>query len=258
MEGRYKIFVPRDFSSISLGANEVADAIKEEAERRGISLELVRNGSRGIYWLEPLVEVQTQEGRVGFRNVSLHDVPSLLASLIGNNNKNHPLYIGPVDELEYLKRQVRLTFERVGLIDPLSIDEYIKYKGFLALKKALDMKPEDIINEIKRSGLRGRGGAGFPTGIKWETVLKTPSEEKYIVCNADEGDSGTFSDRMIMECDPFLLIEAMTIAGLAVGARRGYIYLRSEYPLAKEVLQEAINIACDRGYLGDDIMRKKF
>lgn len=254
MEGKYKIFVPRDFSSISLGADEVADAIKEEAERRGISLELVRNGSRGIYWLEPLVEVQTQEGRVGFRNVSLHDVPSLLDSLIGNNNKNHPLYIGPVDELEYLKRQVRLTFERVGLIDPLSIDEYIKYKGFLALKKALDMKPEDIINEIKRSGLRGRGGAGFPTGIKWETVLKTPSEEKYVVCNADEGDSGTFSDRMIMECDPFLLIEAMTIAGLAVGARRGYIYLRSEYPLAKEVLQEAINIACDRGYLGDDIM----
>ncbi|MEZ0361863.1 MAG: NADH-quinone oxidoreductase subunit NuoF [Hydrogenobacter sp.] len=252
MESKHKVFVPRDFSSLSMGADEVADAIRNEAKRRGIKLDLVRNGSRGMYWLEPLVEVQTSGGRIGYRNVSPEEVPSIFDAFL--DNKNHPLYIGFVDEIDYLKRQTRLTFERVGLIDPLSIDEYVQHGGFSALKKALSMESKDIINEIKMSGLRGRGGAGFPTGVKWETVFKTPSDEKYVVCNADEGDSGTFSDRMIMECDPFLLIEGMIIAGLAVGAKEGYIYLRSEYPLARNVLQKAIDTAYERGYLGKDIM----
>jgi len=254
MKGKYRIFIPRDFSSSSLGADEVSVVIEKEARKRGINIEIVRNGSRGMYWLEPLVEVETQQGRVGYRNVSTKDVSSLFNAEFFKGNGNHSLYVGFVEEVDYIKRQTRLTFERVGIIDPVSIDDYIKHNGFLALKKALEMRPEDIINEIKISGLRGRGGAGFPTGIKWETVFKTPSEVKYVVCNADEGDSGTFSDRMIMECDPYLLIEGMIIAGLAVGAQEGYIYLRSEYSLAKEVLQKAINIAYERGYLGKDIM----
>lgn len=252
MARKYKVYVPKDFSSVAMGADEVAEAISLEAMRRGISIELIRNGSRGMYWLEPLVEVSTDKGRIGYGPVSPQDVPSLFDAgfLLGGI---HRLYLGIVDELPYLKRQTRLTFERVGIIDPLSLDDYVSHGGFRALLKALEMHPEDIINEVKKSGLRGRGGAGFPTGIKWETVYKTKSDKKYVVCNADEGDSGTFSDRMIMECDPFCLIEGMTIAGIAVGADEGYIYLRSEYPLAKEILQRAINIAYEKGYLGDNI-----
>src|SRR5262249_9362854 len=154
------------------------------------------------------------------------------------------------EEIPYLKNQERLTFARVGVIDPLSLDEYAAHGGYRGLKSALAMESSAAVQAVIDSGLRGRGGAGFPTGIKWKTVLGAKADQKYIVCNADEGDSGTYSDRMIMEGDPFVLIEGMTIAGVAVGATRGYIYVRSEYPYAEATLVEAIAIAREKGYLG--------
>ncbi|MCP1327397.1 NADH-ubiquinone oxidoreductase-F iron-sulfur binding region domain-containing protein, partial [Halomonas sp. 707D4] len=185
--------------------------------------------------------------------VTPSDVPGLLDSGLLEGCISHPLALGPVDEIDYLARQQRLTFARIGVTDPLSLDDYRAHRGFVGLEAALTLSAQAIVDEVKASGLRGRGGAAFPTGIKWQTVLDAPAEQKYIVCNADEGDSGTFADRLAMECDPYMLIEGMTIAGLAVGATQGYIYLRSEYPLAKEILDEAILRAEAEGYLGDDI-----
>lgn len=254
MNKLFKVYVPRDFSSVSVGSDEVAEEIVNQAKKRNLDIEVIRNGSRGAYWLEPLVEVETEKGRVGYRNISIDDVESLFESKFYFGSQNHEKYVGLVEDLDFFKNQTRITFERVGLVDPLSIKDYQSNGGFLGLKKAISMKSEEIVEEIKKSGLRGRGGAGFPTGIKWETVFKTDSDKKYIVCNADEGDSGTFSDRMIMESDPFLLIEGMVIAGLAVGADEGYIYLRSEYPLAKEVLTKAIDLAYKNRYLGKNIL----
>jgi formate dehydrogenase iron-sulfur subunit len=169
------------------------------------------------------------------------------------NGEAHPLNLGLTDEIEWLKKQERLTFARVGITDPVSLEDYVAHDGYKGLKNALAMSGAEIVKEVTDSGLRGRGGAAFPTGIKWNTVLNAPADQKYIVCNADEGDSGTYSDRMIMEGDPLVLVEGMTIAGLAVGARQGYIYLRSEYPDALVTLNEAIANAYQAGYLGDDI-----
>jgi formate dehydrogenase iron-sulfur subunit len=247
-----KIYVPCDSSAISLGANRVADAVIQEAEKRGIDIEVVRNGSRGMYWLEPLLEVDTPEGRIAYGPVQTSDVPSLFDADFISGGK-HPLALGLTEELAYFKKQQRLTFARVGKTNPISLEDYIAHDGYCGLQNALNMAQADIVKAVTDSGLRGRGGAAFPTGIKWNTVLNTPSDQKYIVCNADEGDSGTFSDRMVMEGDPFVLIEGMTIAGIAVGATQGYIYLRVEYPHAHQALNSAIQIAYENGYLGDDI-----
>jgi formate dehydrogenase iron-sulfur subunit len=247
------VYVPRDSGALSLGAEQVAAAIRAEAAKRNIHCDLVRNGSRGMYWLEPLVEVATEQGRIAYGPVRVRDVSSLFEAdfLRGGS---HPLRLGPTDDIPYFKKQERLTFARVGTTDPVSLEDYLAYEGYRGLRRALDMTPSAIVDEVTTSGLRGRGGAAFPTGIKWRTVLNAPSDVKYIVCNADEGDSGTFSDRMIMEGDPFVLIEGMTIAGLAVGATRGYIYLRVEYPHAHRALSEAIEAAYRSGYLGKDIL----
>ncbi|KRP06363.1 MAG: formate dehydrogenase, partial [Methylophilales bacterium BACL14 MAG-120920-bin58] len=234
-------------------ANDVFEAISAEAQKRQINLNIVRNGSRGLFWLEPLVEVETEKGRVAFGPVSTDDVEKLFDNefFLGREGE---LFLGLTDELSWLKNQERLTFARVGITDPLDIADYEKHSGFKGLKNAIKLEPQLIVKEVADSGLRGRGGAAFPTGIKWQTVLDTPSKTKYIVCNADEGDSGTFSDRMIMEDDPFVLIEGMIIAGMAVGAEYGYIYLRSEYPDAQHVLNKAIKIAKEKGYLGSNIL----
>ena len=247
------VFVPCDSSAVSIGADRVAAAIAKEAEQRGIALNLVRNGSRGLYWLETLVEVATEQGRVAYGPVQASDVASLFAAdfLTG---QPHPLYLGLTEELPYLKKQQRLTFARIGITNPISLDDYLAHDGYRGLNNALKQSQAEIVKAVTDSGLRGRGGAAFPTGIKWNTVLNTPSEQKYIICNADEGDSGTFSDRMVMEGDPFVLIEGMTIAGLAVGANQGYIYLRVEYPHAHKALNAAIAAAYAAGYLGDDIL----
>ena len=248
-----KIYIPRDSSALAVGAEKVAATVALEAKARGLDVEMIRNGSRGLYWLETMIEVATEQGRVAYGPVKVKDVASLFdADFI--HGKPHPLYLGFTEEIEWLKKQQRLTFARVGITDPVSLEDYLAHDGYRGLKNALKLSGADIVKIVTDSGLRGRGGAAFPTGIKWNTVLGCESEQKYIVCNADEGDSGTYSDRMIMEGDPFVLIEGMTIAAVAVGATQGYIYLRSEYPHALAVLNEAIEVANKAAYLGANIL----
>lgn len=253
------VYVPCDSAALCLGADKVAARIAEEAKKRNININLVRNGSRGLFWLEPLVEISTDKGRIAYGPVQTKDVSSLFDAdfLTGGA---HPLLLGLTEEIAYLKKQERLTFARVGITDPVNLDDYLANDGYRGLKNALAMTGADIVKHVTDSGLRGRGGAAFPTGIKWNTVLNTASEQKYVICNADEGDSGTYSDRMIMEGDPFVLIEGMTIAGIAVGATQGYIYLRCEYPHSQVALSTAIAKAYEAGYLGDNILGsgKKF
>ncbi|CAO3308186.1 NADH-quinone oxidoreductase subunit NuoF [Pseudomonas asiatica] len=249
-----KIFVPCDTTALAMGADEVAARISAEACARGVEVELVRNGSRGLFWLEPMVEVETPIGRVAYGSVEERDVACLFDAGLLEGKSGHPRALGLTEEIPFFKKQQRLTFARAGITDPLSIDDYRAHDGFNGLENALKLESQAIIDEVKASGLRGRGGAAFPTGIKWQTVLDAPAEQKYIVCNADEGDSGTFADRLVMECDPYMLIEGMTIAGLAVGATQGYIYLRSEYPVAHRILDEAIARAEATNYLGDNIL----
>ena len=228
------------------------ESVAAEIAARRLNATVVRNGSRGMFWLEPLVEVETPQGRIAYGPVSVDSVAGLFdAGFL--EGKPHALCLGPTEEIPFLKRQERLTFARCGITDPLSLSDYVSHGGYRGLERALKLMPETIVEEVTNSGLRGRGGAGFPTGIKWRTVLNTPSDQKYIVCNADEGDSGTYADRMIMEGDPFVLIEGMTIAGIAVGATSGYIYVRSEYPHAFRTLQRAIAIAYEKGYLGESV-----
>jgi len=247
MSGSVRVFVPRETAAVSMGAHDVAEKIAALD-----NVEVVRNGSWGMSWLEPLVEVEVDGERIGYGPVLPGDVDSLVEAGFLDGGE-HALKLGPVGEIPYLKNQERWTFRRCGLIDPLSVDEFRANGGFDGLQKALDAGPEHVLEQIKASGLRGRGGAGFPTGIKWQTVADTEGEQKYIACNADEGDSGTFSDRILMESDPLTLIEGMIIAGLAVGADKGYIYLRSEYPLTRRVFAKALDAARAAGWLGDDI-----
>jgi len=247
-----KIYVPRDAAALSMGADAVVKAIVAEAKKKNADVEIVRNGSRGMLWLEPMVEVETPKGRVAYGPVKPADVPALFKAGFLTGEK-HKLCHGLTEEIPYFKNQERLTFARCGLIDPLSIEDYRAHGGFEGLSKAINMAPIDIVNEVTTSGLRGRGGAGFPTGIKWKTVHDAKADQKYICCNADEGDSGTFADRMLMEGDPFCLIEGMTIAGIAVGATKGYIYVRSEYPHAVATLREAIRVATQANWLGRTI-----
>jgi formate dehydrogenase iron-sulfur subunit len=247
-----RIFISRDSGALCVGADELARAFHMAFEQRGLDVEIVRTGSRGMYWLEPLVEVATDKGRVGYGPVRVADIEGLLdASMLGG--ESHRLGIGVVDEFPWLKRQTRLTFKNCGIVDPCSLGDYRAHGGYKGLEKAIAVGPKAVVEEVIASGLRGRGGAGFPTGIKWRTVADTPPQQKYIVCNADEGDSGTFADRMIMEGDPFVLIEGMTIAGVAAGATYGYIYIRSEYPDAIEAMEAAIREARNGGMLGRGI-----
>ncbi|WP_249730065.1 MULTISPECIES: formate dehydrogenase beta subunit [unclassified Chelatococcus] len=296
-----RIFVPGDSGALAVGADEVAAAIAAEAGKQGLAVTLVRNGSRGLYWLEPLVEVETPAGRIAFGPVTPDEVQELVAGLasapadpsppgegpprsggggVGASPEephpsqsfaripsplegrdraaapftSHPLYLGPTEDISFLKRQTRFTFARCGVIDPLSLEDYRAAGGLKGLQAALALTPETIVDQVTQAGLRGRGGAGFPTGIKWKTVLAAEGPRKFVVTNADEGDSGTFADRMLMEGDPFVLIEGMIIAGLAVGASHGYIYSRSEYPHANRVMEKALAIAESAGLLGMDIL----
>ena len=239
-------YIPQDTTALALGAESVARALQTAG------VEPVRNGSRGMFWLEPLLEVDTEEGRIGFGPVSSKDIPSILDAL-ETDASSHDLYLGQVEQIDYLASQQRLTYARAGLGDPVCLDNYQALNGFKGLKTALAMTGQQIVDQVKDSGLRGRGGAAFPAGIKWQTVLNCEAEQKYIVCNADEGDSGTFADRLVMESDPYQLIEGMAIAGLAVGATQGYIYLRSEYPVAHKLLDIAIERAEAANFLGDNI-----
>lgn len=245
------IYLPCDTTVLSLGANKVAAEL--EAQCNDETIKLIRNGSRGLFWLEPMLEVETAQGRMAYGPVQPKDVSDLLAQGLLQGGTSHPLCLGLAEEIPAIKNQQRLTFARVGIVDPVSVESYCQQGGFNGLKRALAVSSQDLVDEVKKSGLRGRGGAAFPTGIKWQTVLDTQADQKYIVCNADEGDSGTFADRMLMEGDPMCLIEGMVIAGLAVGATQGYIYLREEYPQAHAILNQAISACESAGFLGADI-----
>jgi formate dehydrogenase iron-sulfur subunit len=238
------LYLSCDSLARAVGADEVALALASQ--------DLQRTSSRGLYWLEPLLEVDTPQGRIGFGPLTIADVPSVLDALHSDPSL-HPLALGLVEELPYLKTQQRLLFARAGITQPLSLDDYRAHGGFEGLTRAIAVGGEQTATEVFDSGLRGRGGAAFPAGIKWRTVRATQAAQKYIVCNADEGDSGTFADRMLMEGDPFLLIEGMAIAGITVGATYGYIYVRSEYPDAVATLRQALNIARTAGYLGANV-----
>jgi formate dehydrogenase iron-sulfur subunit len=242
-----KVYVPRDAMARALGADAVAAALAAAAQARGLPLTLIRNGSRGMAWLEPLVEVETPAGRIAYGPAAPEDAGAIL-------DGSSALALGPTEAIPFLARQTRLTFARVGVTDPLSLADYEAHGGLSGLGRALGLGGDALIDEIKTSGLRGRGGAGFPTGIKWETVRRAPGAQKYVVCNADEGDSGTFADRMLMEGDPFCLIEGMAICGLAVGATKGYVYIRSEYPDAIKVMSAALRLARARGLLGPALL----
>lgn len=241
-----RIYVPCDSAAKAVGADAVVDAIMAEAAARGVDVQIIRNGTRGMIWLEPLVEVETDAGRMGFGPMTVADVAQVF--------DGGSLALGLVDDLDWMQRQTRLTFARCGITDPLDLADYEAHGGLFGLRRALTMTDAECVEEVKQSGLRGRGGAGFPTGIKWETVRAAQADQKYIVCNADEGDSGTFADRMIMEGDPFTLIEGMAIAGIAVGATKGYVYLRSEYPDAIAMMTRAVEIAREAGVLGGDVL----
>ncbi|NNM05058.1 MAG: NADH-quinone oxidoreductase subunit NuoF [Gemmatimonadetes bacterium] len=252
-----KVFVPRETAALSVGANGVAREIEAHAKGAGESIRLIRNGSWGVSWLEPLVEVEVDGTRIAYGNVTAHDVTNMFESGFLQGGE-HIKRLGPTHEIPYLADQDRWSFLRCGAIDPLSVEDFQAHNGFTGLEKALAEGPEFVLEAVLKSGLRGRGGAAFPTGIKWRTVADARSDQKYIACNADEGDSGTFSDRILMEGDPMSLFEGMAIAGYAVGAGKGYIYLRSEYPLTYRVLLEALDGARSAGWLGTDIQGSGF
>ncbi len=230
-----RIFIPNDSAALAVGAEAVARAVLLEAAQRSLVIDIVRTGSRGLHWLEPLIEVETPEGRVGYGPLVPGDIDATLLQ-----GGAHAKCIGVVDDHPWLKRQTRVTFARCGIVDPLSLKDY---GGMRGLSRARELGPAASIAAVTASGLRGRGGAGFPTGIKWKTAADASGDRKYIICNADEGDSGTFADRMIMEGDPFALIEGMAIAGFAVGARKGFVYSRSEYPHANVTFAKALSVA---------------
>lgn len=250
-------YVPRDSGALALGAEKVAKMLENEITARKLDAKIIRNGSRGMYWLEPMVEVETSGGRVAYGPVKASDVAALLDGGLAEG-RVHPLWLGLTEHLPFLSKQTRLTFARCGITDPVSLDDYRAHDGLKGLQNALTLSRAEIVAQVTESGLRGRGGAGFPTGIKWKTVLDTLAPQKYIVCNADEGDSGTFADRMIMEGDPFVLIEGMAIAGIAVEATKGYIYIRSEYPHAIAVMNEAIEVARKAGVLGASVLGSSY
>ncbi len=238
------VWIPKDAAAVSVGADEVAAAFT------AAGLPVRRNGSRGMLWLEPLVEVEVDGKRIGYPNARPEDVDAIAYGTAES--------IGVVDEHPWLASQRRVTFARVGVVDPTSPTSYAEHGGWAGLRRALTLTPEEVVAEVTASGLRGRGGAGFPAGIKWKTVHDLDSDQKFVCCNFDEGDSGTFADRMLAEGDPFTLIEGMTIAAYAVGATEGYIYIRSEYPHAVAALRSAIEATYTNGWLGHRIQGEDF
>ena len=243
-----RVYVPGDAAAVAVGADAVAEALAGEAARLPVPITIIRNGSRGLFWLETLVEVETQDGRIGYGPIAASEVAELVAAGLFEGGP-HAKRLGRPEDLPFLARQTRLTFARCGVTDPQSLGDYRAHGGLKGLERARVLGRFGILDELTASGLRGRGGAGFPTGTKWRTVAEAVADRKFIVCNADEGDSGTYADRMIMEGDPFLLIEGMIIAALAVQASYGYIYVRSEYPHAIAALKRAITTARDAGLL---------
>jgi formate dehydrogenase iron-sulfur subunit len=257
MSDAIRIYVPRDAAAVSLGADDVADRLAAAAKKNETAIDIIRNGSWGMTWLEPMVEIDSNSQRIAYGPVTPGDVDDLVAAGFFDA-ADHDLKLGPTADIDWLKDQDRWTFRRCGLIDPLSINDYLANGGFEGLKIAFEKGASHVLQEVTASGLRGRGGAGFPTGIKWQTVADAEGDQKYIACNADEGDSGTYSDRILMESDPLMLIEGMLIAGFAVGANKAYVYLRAEYPLTRQIFSKALALARDNGWLGKNIQGSGF
>ena len=251
MNPSLRLYLPGDSAAVSVGADEIADCLHAQAKKRGLNIEVVRTGTRGMLWLEPLLEVDNGGERYAFGPITPDQVPALFDEAFSNS---HACALGPLNDLDWMREQTRWMYRRCGQIDPLDLDDYRANGGLDGLTKALAQTPDQIIETVTTSGLRGRGGAGFPAGIKWKTAAGIDADQKYICCNADEGDSGTFADRILMEGDPSLIIEGMVIAGLAVGATKGFIYIRSEYPAAISRMRDAITLWQEAGLLGDDIM----
>ena len=220
-----RLYLSNDTSSQAAGANRLAEQLKARTD-----VQLIRTSSRGAFFLEPMIERDSPAGRVAWCNVTSEDLPNVIAGTGGI----------PVDALPYLAKQTRYTFKNFGITEPLALVEYQSRGGFKGLEAALAMRAEAIIQELKVSRLRGRGGAAFPVWTKWEAALRAPGDDKYVVVNADEGDAGTYCDRMVMEGDPFRLIEGMLICAHAIGASKGYIYCRQEYPAAARAIRVAV------------------
>ena len=254
-----KVLVCMGTSGISAGAKEVAKAFEKEIKNHRLEekFEIIRVGDRGLF-RDVLVDIiEPGQDRVIYEYVKPVDVNKIVKSHLVDGNPVRELLAGK-DYEQFFSNQMRVVLVNCGEINPEEIDEYIKVGGYDAAKKALKMKPASIIDQIKKSGLRGRGGAGFPTGIKWEFCRKAKGETKYIVCNADEGDPGAFMDRSILEGDPHSVIEGMIICAYAIGANEGYIYCRAEYPLAVKRLNIAIDQAIKKRFLGKNIFGSNF
>lgn len=268
-----KIIVGMGTCGIAAGARDTLEAIREELEKAGVDAALTQTGCIGMCEQEPLVDVQLPgEDRITYGKVTRTDAVRIVREhVLGKTvvaekaiaafgeGSREDSRIPTYNDLEFYNKQRRIVLANCGLINPESIEEYIASGGYEACAKALiSMTPEEVIAEIKNSGLRGRGGAGFPTGLKWELTRKTPSDKKYVICNADEGDPGAFMDRSLLEGDPHRVIEGMIIAAYAIGANEGYIYVRAEYPLAIRRLQIAIEQAKAYGFIGNDLFGSGF
>jgi NADH:ubiquinone oxidoreductase subunit F (NADH-binding)/NAD-dependent dihydropyrimidine dehydrogenase PreA subunit/(2Fe-2S) ferredoxin len=267
---RPRILIGAVTCGCAAGALDVRSAFEKELNKSKIKADLYEVGCLGMCYAEPLVEIGLTDGRrVLYNNVTEEMVPELIRDFIKKGNPRPDLAlanfghasidgISPFSEHPMIKGQVRIVLRNAGIIDPTNVDHYIARNGYSGLAKALGMSPEEVIEEIKCSGLRGRGGAGFPTGIKWDFARKAPGRVKYVICNADEGDPGAFMDRSVLESDPHAMLEGLTIAAYAIGANFGYIYVRAEYPLAIERLKTAIRQMEKLGFAGQNIMGSDF
>jgi len=249
-----KIVIGQGSCGIAAGANKVYSEIEKEIGERGLQVDVELTGCIGMCFLEPIVDVIDEEGlKTTYVNVTPEMAKEIIEKHILKNQAINEYSI-VADDLNILKKQKRVALRNCGLINPENIDEYIQKGGYKAIEKCVkEMSPDEVIEEVKKSGLRGRGGAGFPTWFKWEAARKSSDSIKYIVCNADEGDPGAFMDRSILEGDPHSLIEGMLIGGFAIGAKEGIIYVRAEYPLAILRLKKAIKQAREKGFLGTNI-----
>ena len=264
------IFIGMGTCGLASGANKVKAAIESELSKLNIKAIIVPTGCIGYCAKEVIVDIKLpNKDRISYSEIEPKDVPALLKKtlvdkqiliekLLATFGKTDE-YVTNINEIPFFAKQQKVVLENCGIINPTSIDEYIAYGGFSALEKVLSkMTPKDAVNEVLNSGLRGRGGGGFPTGKKWDLALAQNSEAKYIICNADEGDPGAFMDRSVLESDPFKLIEGMIIAAYAIGANYGYIYCRAEYPLAIERLENAITKCKEYGLIGESILGSDF
>ena len=245
---------------VAAGGREVYDALSAKLGGKGLNVELKQTGCMGMCYNEVQVEVSSPQGeRVFYGRVTPEKVDRIVEEhLIGGQPVAE--WVIPGEEIDnLLAKQKRIVLRNCGIIDPESIDDYLAADGYKAIEKVLgSMSPQQVIDEVTKSGLRGRGGAGFPTGVKWGFARKSPGNQKYIICNADEGDPGAFMDRSVLESDPHSILEGMLVAGYAIGASEGYIYVRAEYPLAIQRLEIALAQAKERGFIGEDILGSNF